>query len=180
MNDPLNTSSAAADNCRRSTRSASAARSNRPGFAALACGARALAFLALALSASAAQVTLNPVGYENRIYTTPPPNLPGTSSNPQAKALSAFGGNLGVAGATSTPKSGNLYLVQSSFGQPVEAPSNPDFLFGQEIIPNLALGADLSREPIIDPVGRAIYITDARRVFAAADRGRRLFRVLRR
>ena len=127
----------------------------------------AIAVLALTFQASAAQVTLNPVGYENRIYTTPPPNLPGSSSNPQAKALSAFSGNLGAAGAAATPKSGNLYLVQSAFGQPVEAPSNPDFLFGQEIIPNVALGADLSREPIIDPVGRAIYITDARRVFAA-------------
>lgn len=117
--------------------------------------------------ASAAQVSLNPVGFENRLYTTTPPNIPGTSSNPQSKALTPYGGNVGAAGKPSTPNNGTLYLVQSAFGQPVEAPSNPDFLFGQEIIPNPALAADLGREPIIDPVGRAIYIPDARKVFAA-------------
>ena len=125
-----------------------------------------IALLSLALAASAAQFTLNPIGYENRIYTKPPPNIPGSTNNPQAKALSAYGGNVGKPGVASTPHSGNVYLVQSAFGQPVEAPSNPDFLFGQEIVPNAALGVDLSREPIIDPLGRAIYIADARRVFA--------------
>ena len=110
--------------------------------------------------------SIGPFPYQNQLYDPAPDPIPGLTGSPQPKGIAIFGGNVGAAGQASTPNDGSLYLVQSGFGQPAAEPRRPDVLIGQEIVPDLALGADLSKTPDINPPVKAFYVADAQKVFA--------------
>ncbi|MBI2926732.1 MAG: hypothetical protein HYY24_13630 [Verrucomicrobia bacterium] len=125
--------------------------------------------LVLVATEGVAQVatSLAPFPYQNQLYVPAPDPIPGLTQSPQPKGIAIFGGNVGDAGKATTPNNGTIYLVQSGFGQPVAEPRRPDFLIGEEIIPDPALQADLTKSPVIDPPVKAFYIADAGKVFAS-------------
>src|SRR6266850_510220 len=124
--------------------------------------------LVLARLDSNAQVatSLAPFAYQNQLYSPAPNPIPGVTNSPQPKGIAIFNGNVGPAGQPGTPNNGSYYLVQSGFGQPAAEPRLPDFLIGQQIIPDSALQADLTKAPDINPPTRAFYIADVGKVFA--------------
>src|ERR1041385_3839355 len=111
--------------------------------------------------------TLAPYDFQNQLYVPSPGPIPGLTGSPQPKGIAIFGGNVGSAGLGTTPNDGSYYLVQSGFGQPVSEPRQPDFFIGQEITPDPALLADLTKPPIINPPVKAFYVADAHKVFAS-------------
>ena len=72
-----------------------------------------------------------------------------------------FSGNAGQAGNTNTPNDGSLFLVRSAFGHALGPISPADFLFGEQIVPGPALAVDKSKAPLIEPVSKAFYVTNA-------------------
>ncbi len=111
--------------------------------------------------------SLAPFSYQNRVYNPVPAPVPGLAGSPQPTSVALFSGNVGAAGAPTTPNNGSFYLVQSSFAQPVAEPRNADFLLGEAILPDPALQVDLSKPPVIDPPVKAFYLADVRTVFAS-------------
>jgi len=110
--------------------------------------------------------SLAPFGYQNQVYVPAPNPIPGLTNSPQPKSVAIFGGSIGAAGAASTPTDGSYYLTQSGFGQPAAEARRPDFLIGQEVVPDAALQADLTKAPVIDPPVKAFYLADVQKVFA--------------
>src|SRR6266704_6657772 len=95
--------------------------------------------------------SLAPLAYQNQLYNPAPNPIPGLTGSPQPKGIAIVGGNVGAAGQAATPNDGTFYLVQSGFGQATAEPRHPDVLIGQEIVPDPALGADLTKNPAINP-----------------------------
>src|SRR6266480_6896742 len=133
-------------------------------------GASAATFFALLfpLVKGFAQVatSIGPFSYQNQLYNPAPNPIPGLTGSPQPRGIAIFGGNVGAAGQAATPNDGVYYAVQSGFGQPTAEPRQPDVLIGQEIVPDLSLGADLSKTPDIVPPVKAFYVADVQKVFA--------------
>jgi hypothetical protein len=108
----------------------------------------------------------------NVVYDPAPTGVPGLS-NPQARSVAFFSGNVGQSGNPNTPNNGSLFLVRSAFGHAIGPISPADFLFGEEIIPDPSLLVDRSKTPVIDPSPKAFGVTNAanpvneRKVFAA-------------
>src|SRR5260221_167331 len=98
------------------------------------------------LSAQVA-TSLGPYPYQNQLYNPAPNPVAGLTGSPQPKSIALFSGNVGATGLSSTPNDGTYFLAQSGFGQPMEEPRRPNFFIGQEIVPDAALGADLSKTP---------------------------------
>src|SRR6516162_189191 len=111
--------------------------------------------------------SLAPFAYQNPVYVPAPDSIQGITNSPQPKGIAVFSGNVGPTNRTTTPNNGTFYLVQSAFGQPVAEPRRPDFSIGQEIVPDAALQADLTKPPIIDPAVKAFYVADVHKVFAS-------------
>lgn len=108
----------------------------------------------------------------NRVFDPAPGIIQGVSDY-QARSVEIFNGNAGPIGHTNTPTDGSLFLVRSAFGHAIGPVSPADFLFGEEIVPVPALAVDKSRAPIIDPISKAFFVTNAanpgnlHKVFAA-------------
>ncbi len=111
-----------------------------------------------ALSAQQIEVNLGIAKYRN--------SLQQSGANPGSTAI--FDGNIGKAGAASTPNDGAAhYLVRSSFGQPVQTAllRSPDFNFGAKI--PAPAGASLAFAPTIDPAGGAFYLASEKQLIAS-------------
>src|SRR5438045_1888800 len=125
-------------------------------------GASTVACIALVLASanSFAQVatSIGPFGYQNQLYNPAAGPIPGLTQSPQPKGVAIFGGNVGAFGQPATPNDGTFYLVQSGFGQPVAEARQPDFLIGEEIIPDPALQVDMTKPPVINPQVKAFYL----------------------
>lgn len=111
--------------------------------------------------------SLAPYAYQNRLYVPTPNPIPGLTGSPQPKGIAVFGGNVGAISDPTTPTDGGYYLVQSGFGQPTAEARRPDFRIGEVIVPDLALGADLTKAPDITPPVKAFYLADVQKVFAS-------------
>jgi hypothetical protein len=96
----------------------------------------------------------------NRVYDPAPANLPGVSDY-QARSVAVFNGNVGLAGNSSTPNNGSLYLVRSALGHALGPIGPADVRFGEEIIPGSLLAVDKSRTPVVAPPSKAFYVTNA-------------------
>jgi len=105
-------------------------------------------------------------GYQNQLYVPAPDPIPGVTGSPQPKGIAIFGGNVSALGKATAPNDGTYFLVQSGFGQPVAEPRKADFFIGQEITPDPALQADVTKAPIINPPVKAFYLADVHKLFA--------------
>ena len=121
-----------------------------------------------------AQIPFSFSEYRNQTYVPGPDPIPDVS-DPQPSSFAVFGGhvsNFDTPGSSTTPTDGTFYLTRSAFAQPVDGSPHlgPDFKFGEEIIPDPALMADLEYSPFIDPPQKAYYVPetdgDAGRVYA--------------
>ncbi|HKX60671.1 MAG TPA: hypothetical protein VJS65_02490, partial [Verrucomicrobiae bacterium] len=114
----------------------------------------------LSLLADTAGLLFGISNYWNLVYDPAPNAIPGLS-NPQARSVAFFSGNVGRSGNTNTPNNGSLFLVRSAFGHALGPISPADFLFGEEIIPDPSLLVDRSKTPVIDPSPKAFCVTNA-------------------
>jgi hypothetical protein len=95
-----------------------------------------------------------------RIYAPAPQSIPGVSDY-QAKSVAFFSGNVGSSGNPITPNDGSHFLVRSAFGHALGPISPADFLFGEEIVPEVSLAVDKTKAPVIEPPSKAFYVTNA-------------------
>ena len=122
------------------------------------------ALLLLVTHLQAADLTAS-ADYRNLTYDPAPSP---SNSLAQTASIAIFGGSVGPVGSSTTPNDGQFYLWRSGFGQPVASLGNPDFLFGEEIVPDPALGVDLTASPVeIFPPQAAFYVSDAHKLFAS-------------
>lgn len=103
--------------------------------------------------------------YSNRYYVPAGGATVDSLRSRQPINIAVFGGSVSTPIQPQTPRSGNIYLIRSSFGQPVAEFQLQTLLFGQEIAPPSQ--ANLAQAPIIDPPEKAVYLSNERKLFAA-------------
>lgn len=128
------------------------------------------------LLAQAYEGVMGTPDYRNQLFV-PGPNpaqFPGVSVR-QAESTAFFSGNGGAFRTDDvtqlddarTPHANGVYLLRSAFGQALATTPRTDFDFGEQILPDPALGADTTQPPQWDPVYKAVWVAEEKKLYAS-------------
>jgi len=120
----------------------------------------------LVLPEARAQSTIFGTADYQNLWYVPQPGLPQVDGPLSPRALSFYSGHVSAATASDTPRSGNVYLVQSAIGFPIAPTPRADFVtFGSEITP--PEGCDPAIPPTWDPKPNLFAIPNSTQLVAS-------------